>query len=571
LLGRTPLDSVLLPSSASGFINDTRVRIVSPGRRTLDLVWFSFGDSLQFDSDSTLPPEMVRVKGGDIGLEFTSGFEHVSTLALGDYFMDRFEITNRDFKQFVDSGGYRRKELWEYPLVRNARALPWEQAMSLMTDRTGRPGPATWEAGEYLAGQADYPVGGVSWYEAAAYAKFTGKSLPTVYHWYNAASVKFAASIVPLSNFSGQSPAPVGSHTGISAFGTSDMAGNVREWCVNTSGQDHFILGGGWNDEPYQFTDAYTQAPFDRSPTNGIRLVKYLTVDSNLVRAGGPLHRSVREFLKDRPASDVVFAAYQQMYQYDRTPLNAKVMESVDEGDWTRELVSLDAAYAGDRLLLYLYLPKRGTRPYPAVVYFPGSSAIRDRAPQNLQWRNFEFIVKSGRAVLYPVYKGTYQRSDSLYTDIQDTSNFYRDHVVMWAKDLRRSIDYLETRSEVRTDGLGYYGVSWGGAMGGLMPAVEPRIKLNLLYVAGLGMEHARPEVDPINFLPRIRIPTLMLNGRYDFFFPIETSQIPMFRLLGTPLDQKRHVIEDGSHFVPRIRLIQETLAWLDQYQPLPH
>jgi pimeloyl-ACP methyl ester carboxylesterase len=76
--------------------------------------------------------------------------------------------------------------------------------------------------------------------------------------------------------------------------------------------------------------------------------------------------------------------------------------------------------------------------------------------------------------------------------------------------------------------------------------------------------------VDPINFLPRVTVPTLMLNGRYDFFFPIETSQVPMFRLLGTPANHKRHVVEDGSHFVPRTRLIQETLAWLDKYQPTP-
>jgi eukaryotic-like serine/threonine-protein kinase len=204
------------------------------------------------------------------------------------------------------------------------------------------------------------------------------------------------------------------------------------------------------------------------------------------------------------------------------------------------------------------------------VVYFPGSNAIRDRAPANLPWRPIDFIIKSGRAVLLPVYKGTYQRSDSLFTDIQDTSNFYRDHVIMWAKDLRRGIDYLETRPEVSTEHLAYYGVSWGGAMGAVMPAVEPRITASVLYVAGLDFEGARPEVDPVNFLPRIRIPTLMLNGRYDFFFPVETSQVPMFHLLGTPPDQKRYVVEDGSHFVARTRLIQETLTWLDKYQPLP-
>ena len=50
---------------------------------------------------------------------------------------------------------------------------------------------------------------------------------------------------------------------------------------------------------------------------------------------------------------------------------------------------------------------------------------------------------------------------------------------------------------------------------------------------------------------------------------PMETSQIPMFRLLGTPPGQKRYVVENGSHFVPRARLIQETLAWLDKWQPV--
>ena len=571
LLGKTPLDSALLALSAGGasFLNSNRLRIEAPGYRTLDMVGLPFRDSaIVLDRDDAIPVEMVRVSGGDLNV-FYPGFEHVKPIPLGDYLMDRYEVTNREFKRFVDSGGYRRQELWNRPFVKAGRELPWKQAMTLMTDRTGRPGPSSWEAGEYPPGQDNHPVGGVSWYEATAYAKFAGKAIPTVAHWNHAAAVFHSASIVPLSNFGGQGPQPVGAGRGISAFGTYDMAGNVREWCLNASGNERFILGGGWNDEPYQFIDAFAQPPFDRSPTNGIRLVKYLTVDSNLVAAGQPLTRASRDFLKERPVSDPVFAVYRRMYEYDRGPLHAKVVETVDEGDWIRELVRMDAAYAGDSLLVYLYLPKTGEKPYPAVVFFPGSGAIRDR-PQNLGWRNINFVIKSGRAVLYPVYKGTYQRSDSLFTDVQDTTNFYRDHVIMWAKDLRRGIDYLETRPEIATEQLAYYGVSWGGAMGGIMPAIEPRIKLSVLYVAGLDFEGARPEVDPVNFLPRITIPTLMLNGRYDFFFPIETSQVPMFRLLGTPADQKRYVVEDGSHFVPRTRLIQETLAWLDKYQPLP-
>ena len=87
-----------------------------------------------------------------------------------------------------------------------------------------------------------------------------------------------------------------------------------------------------------------------------------------------------------------------------------------------------------------------------------------------------------------------------------------------------------------------------------------------MLYVAGLTMERGRPEVEPINYLPRIRTPVLMLNGKYDFFFPSETSQKPFFNFLGTPTTDKRWILYEGGHDVPRTQLITESLAWLDKY-----
>jgi pimeloyl-ACP methyl ester carboxylesterase len=87
-----------------------------------------------------------------------------------------------------------------------------------------------------------------------------------------------------------------------------------------------------------------------------------------------------------------------------------------------------------------------------------------------------------------------------------------------------------------------------------------------VLAVAGLKMERPRPESDPLNYLPRVRIPVLMLNGEYDHYFPLETSQKPFLRMLGTPAEQKRHVVFRGGHTVPRALLIAESLQWLDRY-----
>ena len=78
--------------------------------------------------------------------------------------------------------------------------LTWSAAMERFEDATGLHGPATWELGRPQSGQETFPVTGVSWYEAAAYAEFRGKSLPTLRHWVQAAGTPQGGSIIPLSN-----------------------------------------------------------------------------------------------------------------------------------------------------------------------------------------------------------------------------------------------------------------------------------------------------------------------------------------------------------------------------------
>ena len=131
------------------------------------------------------------------------------------FFLDRYEVTNKQYKEFIENGGYRNPQYWKHKFIKNGKILSWEEAMAEFTDKTGRPGPSTWEAGDYPEGQENYPVSGISWYEAAAYAEYSGKSLPTVEHWRSGAGlsfqgIRFFSKIIPLSNFSSKQPDPSG-------------------------------------------------------------------------------------------------------------------------------------------------------------------------------------------------------------------------------------------------------------------------------------------------------------------------------------------------------------------------
>ena len=95
------------------------------------------------------------------------------------------------------------------------------------------------------------------------------------------------------------------------------------------------------------------------------------------------------------------------------------------------------------------------------------------------------------------------------------------EYFLQQAKDLSRAIDYLETRGDLNAGAVGYYGVSWGASDAVRALAIEGRIKAAVLADGGMQMyPFERPERDPVHYLPRITIPVLMLNGRYDSRFP---------------------------------------------------
>jgi eukaryotic-like serine/threonine-protein kinase len=574
-VGPSPVEHLKIPfgvmrwkASKQGFDTAEVLSDTLEGMKRLLLPSTGSTLNISLTANGTIPEGMVRIPGGSVQV-LISGMERTpSEVQIPDYWMDRYEVTNKEFKRFIDAGGYRRSEFWKQTFVDNDRTLFCEDAISKFRDRTGRQAPSTWELGNYPEGQAEYPVTGVSWCEAAAYAKFAGKSLPTIHQWQNAAQVWLASDVAELSNFGGRGLSPVGSHQGMSAFGTYDMAGNAKEWCWNATGSKRFILGGAWNEPPYMFVDQDAQSPFDRAPTYGFRCERGIPGTSLPKAAMEPIAFVPRDYTKIKPVSDKVFAIFENLYRYDAAPLDA-VLDPIEENNeyWTKQKATFNAAYGGERMSAYIFLPKNFTPPYETVVYFPGSYAIYQRSSRDLDLFACDFIIKSGRALVYPIYKSQYERGDAMKTDDPESTVFYRDHVIYWSKDLGRTIDYIQTRKDLKADRLTYYGLSTGAYLGNILPAVEQRIKVLVLLGGGFDGAAKLPEVDEVNFAPRVTAPVLMVNGRYDGFFPWGTSQNAMFRSLGSKEKDKRHVIFESGHIPPWDQTVKEVLDWLDRYQ----
>jgi eukaryotic-like serine/threonine-protein kinase len=568
-VGTTPTGEVRIPRNAWYY------RYAKPGYRDVTVMGARLGGSyvpipnpIALRKVSDPDTDMVLLQGkGLVGTLY--GLPPTETFDLPDFLMDVREVTNRQYKAFVDAGGYADRALWDSTIVRDGKPLAWEDAKRLFVDRTGQPGPSSWEGGAPPPDADDVPVGGVSWYEARAYARFVRKELPTVLEWNAAAIPEAARWVVPHGRYDATGPVRGGDKRTVSPRGVYDMAGNVREWTVNAREPgSRYILGGGWSDPQYLFSELYVQPELDRSPINGIRLVRRTSRTPDLARASAPIPGLTRDYANARPVDDATFRAFLALYDYDHTPLNARVVaRDSSAADWVREEVEFDVPGDSLRMSALLYLPRRVAPPYQTVVLYPASDALfmSDRRSPSMSYA--DFFVRSGRALLYPIYEHTYGRGSRLEgDDIPDGTIAHRDQMIRWAREMRRSMDYASTRPDIDTTRFAYAGTSWGGRAAGVLLAVEPRFRVAVLNVPGLSMLPLRPEEDPVNFLPRIHIPVLMLSGRYDSSFPLELSQQPFFRLLGTPPAMKRHVLDEGGHFLPRPMMVRESLAWLDQY-----
>ena len=585
-LGQTPIQGVSLPAASLSlriemdgyaplFLNDKNPSLQF-SNVTPDLSGMFGGERGAFDlvPEEDVPAEMVYVPAGQfVPAILGSG---VSAIPVEAFLIDRSEVSNLEFKEFVDAGGYSDPSFWmNLQFNFEGELVEWEDASDLMVDATGQPGPATWEFGSYKPGTDEHPVTGISWYEATAYARFRGKSLPTLTHWTRAAypPSEIAASLMPslvgTSNFDREALHPVGSEKGGGAYGSIHQAGNAREWILNEWGQGGMTLGGSYREPTYWATQRVAQPRFSRSDLNGLRLVKFLNTKS-IDSFSDPIPRRMASNIPNEPMSDETYDVISAQFAYSPTNLEPEIVE-VDDSDnqWMRETIRINTGYDAESMEFLIYVPKGFDPPYQPVMFSPGANAysiltrLTDFDPAVYL---LDFLPVSGRALVIPAFDGSYERKNAELSTVAQTpaatARAQAERRVHWRIDLGRLIDYFTLRPDLDHEKVVYMGLSAGAS--GFLAATpfESRIQ-NYVLISGGG---ARTN----GYVNRIVQPTLMLNGSGDYVFPVRSQQ-SLFDRLGTPAEDKRHVIMSAGHFpLPRNQMVGEISDWLDKYLGTP-
>ena len=493
---------------------------------------------------SKVPEGMALVPGGEYRLLGWSRLTEASA-KLSDYFMDKFEVSNRDFKTFIDAGGYPKN-----PAFR---------------DKTGLPGPRGWVGGTFPDGKQALPVTGITWPEASAYCRFRGKELPTMFQWEKAArgSVETPFGIVfpwglldpgdfaRRANFESTGPTAVNSFEfGMSEFGVYNMAGNVSEWMRNPYDGGFAAGGGAWNEPVYQF-GAYTPFPvLHAAETLGFRCAAVADRAAPGDQGGMRFSSAARNI--DYPVStDREFEVSRLRYAYKKGPLNAKLLAVREAEAWRREEIAFDG-FDGERAGAFLYLPKNSTAPYQVIQFLGGGSWFYGvPLTQSVERADSRLApyLQAGRAVFLVVLKGFAGREPvGAYANYEAGSRKHRDVMMSWTVDMQRGLDYLETRSDIDARKIAFMNHSTY-ISGAVFAGLDRRYSSVILIGAGVYPEllHVAADVNPLHFIPHILAPKLMLNGRYDAGTPESTAE-PIFRLMRAP---KKRSVFVGGHIPP--------------------
>ena len=562
-VGSTPLQELRLPRA------DHRLVLSLPGHVPRETVvsselaqeFFLFSGLNRYPVEVELvreedqPPGMVFVPGGEYRLSSPDAPSANDAVTLEPFFIDRFEVTNEAYAEFVREGGYSREALWS-----DAPAAIRET----LVDRTGLPGPRGWSRQRFPEARERFPVTGVTWWEARAFCRAAGGRLPTVFEWEKTARSGLqstAGVIMPWglesaatgggrrANFRSEGPVPVDAYPfGVSFYGAYGMAGNVREWTANAFGEGRAVTGGSWDGPAYLYTEYADVDPAYASEALGFRCALHegpgdqgaLGIELDLTP---PIYTPV-----DRAA----YEALLDFYRYDPVAPNPRV-DAVDETpDWTRSRIWIDGP-AGDSVLLYFWAPRSTPPPYQTLAFVPGSSVFfLETLPDDVE-NTVGPLIQGGRAVLGVVMTGMLERAwPPGYQSPAPPSVGFRDLMVRHGTELRLAIDYVQGREDVDMDRFAYVATSWGAGSRLPFAVVDDRYRAVVLIGAGIDerVKPTLPEADNVNFAPYIDVPTLMVNGTNDEEHPWLFRAKPLWDLLSEP---KELVLVEGAGHMPPV------------------
>jgi len=278
---------------------------------------------------------------------------------------------------------------------------------------------------------------------------------------------------------------------------------------------------------------------------------------------------------------------YEQLYAYDRDlPLNAEVKEQTQASGYVIYRVHYQSVH-DKKVPAWWCVPTGGQKPYPCVIVMHGYGGDKN----GLQMLAPIFALRGiATFAIDAEYHGERKLSGA---DILSPYLYRnRDAFIQTVVDLRRGIDFLQSRQEIDGKRIGYIGLSMGGILGGILAGVDERVQAPILIVAGgdwgylfstsqhpnaVQMRERYPElfkdrrqlnnllapIDPVSFAGRIAPrPLLMINGNNDTIVPKECTD----RLFAAANEPKEIVWLDGGHMPQPDAVLRKVDEWLTKH-----
>tara|TARA_A100001015_G_scaffold246138_1_gene282418 strand:- start:400 stop:2658 length:2259 start_codon:yes stop_codon:yes gene_type:complete len=572
-LGKTPIDSIVVPNFKINYVPH-KIKIID-GQNV-------YYESYSADHDYILPNQNVDVPENHIVFlgrnNLKTGLQglYLSDFDLPPFSISKYEVSNKEFQEFVDDGGYENPKFWEFPITIDQKNYDFSSTVKKFTGKYGKLGPSNWSYGKFPNGMDNHPVNGISWFEARAFAKYKNLEIPNIFQWIYAAKKNNLSSLnfLDKSNFNTSQTREVFDERG-STNNLNNIAGNVKEWVSNTSDatqKKYPILGGSFNEYSYTFDDFYEVSPFNRSKTNGIRLSKNLGVSDNEIENQKIIVHKKRNILDEPDVTDEVFEVYKSQFDYKKEPLNATI-EILDGFDpnYTVEKFEFNTAYSSDEKLHgYIVYSNKVKGPFNPVIMYPNASSMTVESDDDLPSRiirGSKYLTSEGFAVIHPIYFNTFSRDKILNSFFPDESEVYKEAMIKIGKDFKRSIDYIDSRNDLISENLSYFGYSWGSIISNILLAIDDRIKSAFICVGGLPPQKSKKEVEAHYFLRRIKTPIFHIVGKTDGIFGNEQAFKPWKELVGTKTENLKIIeLENVGHGIPGDMILSNHVNWIRKY-----